>query len=168
MTLDSTWQNHKTLATRLGLEHQWLGTWLGLEPSDLRWLDNLIQRSPTRRSRDAARRADSRRGEQNLQPLLLLLWIHAGRGGTSSSWATMRPIICEDTLGSYHYVKEGWGADAPKTAGVVVQASYRATGRRGAGFKCTRVGKSQEICENRKKKQHLAACQWYWRKQSWV
>ena len=37
----------------------------------------------------------------------------------------MRPIICEDTLGSYHYVKEGWGADAPKTAGVVVQASYR-------------------------------------------
>ena len=35
-------------------------------------------------------------------------------------------------LGSYHYVKEGWGADAPKTAGVVVQARY--TERRGAGF----------------------------------
>ena len=24
----------------------------------------------------------------------------------------------------YHYVKEGWGTDAPKTASVVVQASY--------------------------------------------
>ena len=71
MTLDSTSQNHKTLATRLGLEHQWLGTWLGLEPSDLRLLDTLIQGSPTRWSRATARRADSRRGEPNLQPLLI-------------------------------------------------------------------------------------------------
>ena len=94
---------------------------------------------------------------QNLQPLQLLLRILAGRGGSLFSWATMRPIICEDTLGSYHYVKEGWGADAPKTAGVVVQASY--TERRGDRFKCKRVGKSQEISENRKKKQHLAAFQ---------
>ena len=71
----------------------------------------------------------------------------------------MRPIICEDTLGSYHYVKEGWGADAPKTAGVVVQLVASYTERRGAGFKCNRVGKSQEISENQKKKQHLAALQ---------
>jgi len=54
-------------------------------------------------------------------------------------------------------VKEGWGADAPKTAGVVVQASY--TEPRGDGFKCKLAGKSQEISGNRKKKQHLAACQ---------
>ena len=35
--------------------------------------------------------------------------------------------LCERRVGD---VKEGWGADAPKTAGVVVQASYRATGSR--------------------------------------
>ncbi len=36
MTSDSTWQNHKSLTTRLGLEHHWLVTSLGLEPSDLK------------------------------------------------------------------------------------------------------------------------------------
>lgn len=32
--------------------------------------------------------------------------------------------VLTDRLGSYHYVKEGRGADVPKTASAVVQAGY--------------------------------------------
>ena len=67
------------------------------------------------------------------------------------------PIICEDTLGSYHYVKEGWGADAPKTAGVVVQARY--TERRGDEEPDLNASASEKVKKFAKTEKHLAAFQ---------
>ena len=66
---------------------------------------------------------------------------------------TVRPITCEDRLGSYHYVKEGRGADAPNTASVVVQTRYTQSDRETGepDLNASASGKSEEMSENRKR-----------------
>ena len=57
-------------------------------------------------------------------------------------------------------MKEGWGADAPKTAGVVVQASYTERQRDGEPDLNARASeKVKKLAKTKNNKQHLAAFQ---------